>query len=130
MKDASGSHAVFTEQGSSASQMTAVKVLDVIARLPDWDGQAADAVSAFSQVKMEDAHKNIENSKNRSVQTFGFVCHNTNGLNHGPVWKIQSFLLNEICTVILCQDYCGKGNTRKFFWKTDGKKFQMGMLVR
>ena len=33
----------FTEQGSSVSQMTAAKVMDVIARLPDCDGQAADA---------------------------------------------------------------------------------------
>ena len=32
MKDDSGSHAVFTEQGSSASQMAAEKVMDVIAR--------------------------------------------------------------------------------------------------
>ena len=32
-KDDSGSYAVLTEQGSSASQMTAVKVMDVIARL-------------------------------------------------------------------------------------------------
>ena len=24
---------------------------------------------------------------NRSVQTFGFVYHDTNGQNHGPVWK-------------------------------------------
>ena len=42
----SGAYAVFTEQGSSASQMTAAKVMDVIARLPDCDGQAADAISA------------------------------------------------------------------------------------
>ena len=27
--------------------------------------------------------------QNRSVQTFGFVYHDTNGLKHGPVWKIQ-----------------------------------------
>ena len=26
---------------------------------------------------------------------------NTNGLNHGPAWKIESFLLNDSCTVIL-----------------------------
>ena len=39
--------------------------------------------------------------QNRSVQTFGFVYHDTNGLNHGPVRKTQSFLLNEICMVIL-----------------------------
>ena len=47
VKDDSGSYAVFTEQGSSASQMTAAKVLDVIARLPGCAGQSADAVSAF-----------------------------------------------------------------------------------
>ena len=38
---------------------------------------------------------------NRNVQTFGFVYHDTNGRNHGPVRKTQSFLLSEICTVIL-----------------------------
>ena len=41
----------FAEQGSSASQMTAARVMNVIARLPDCDGQAADAVSAYTQVK-------------------------------------------------------------------------------
>ena len=55
MKDDSGSYAGFTEQGSSASQMTAAKVMDIISRLPSCDGQAADAVSAKTQVKMEDA---------------------------------------------------------------------------
>ena len=54
VKDDSGAYAVFTEQGSSASQMTAAKVMDVIARLPHCDGQAADAVSAYTQVKLED----------------------------------------------------------------------------
>ena len=57
VKDDSGSYAVFTEQGSSASQMTAAKIMDIISRLPGFDGQAADAVSAYTQVNMEDAHK-------------------------------------------------------------------------
>ena len=57
VKDDSGSYAVFTEQGSSASQMTAAKIMDIISRLPDCDGQVADAVSAYTQVKMEDAPK-------------------------------------------------------------------------
>ena len=96
-KDDSGSYAVFTEQGSSASQMTAAKVMDIISRLPGFDGQAADAVSGYTQVKMEDAPKQT----NRNVQTFGFGYYDTNGLNHVPVWKIQPFLLSEICTVIL-----------------------------
>ena len=47
VKDNSGSYAVFTEQGSSASQMTAAKIMDIISRLPGCDGQAADAVSAY-----------------------------------------------------------------------------------
>ena len=63
VKDDSGSYAVFTEQGSSASQMTAAKIMDIISRLPGFDGQAADAVSAYPQVKMEDAHKLLKNSK-------------------------------------------------------------------
>ena len=57
VKDDSGSYAVFTEQGSSASQVTAAKVMDIISRLPGCAGQAADAVSAETQVKMEDAPK-------------------------------------------------------------------------
>ena len=57
VKDDSGSYAVFTEHGSSASQMTAAIVMDIISRLPGCAGQAADAVSACTQVKMVDAPK-------------------------------------------------------------------------
>ena len=38
-----------------ASQMTAAKVMDMTSRLPGCAGQAADAVSAYTQVKMADA---------------------------------------------------------------------------
>ena len=37
--------------------MTAAKIMDIISRLPGCDGQAADAESAYIQVKMEDAPK-------------------------------------------------------------------------
>ena len=63
VKDNSGSYAVFTEQGSSASQMTAAKIMDIISRLPGCDGQAADAVSAFSQVNGRCSQVIIKNSK-------------------------------------------------------------------
>ena len=63
VNDDSGSYAVFTEQGSSASQMTAAKIMDIISRLPGCAGQAADAVSAKTQVKMEDAPKLFKNSQ-------------------------------------------------------------------
>ena len=113
VKDDSGFYAFFTEQGSSASRMTAAKIMDIMSRLPGCAGQEADAVSAYIQVNMEDAPKLLKKFPNRNVQTFGFVYHDTNGQNHGPVWKIQSFLLNEICMVIFWQDCYGKGNLRK-----------------
>ena len=53
--DDSGSYAVFTEQGLSASQTTAAKVMDIISRLPGCSGQAPDAVSTNTQVEKEDA---------------------------------------------------------------------------
>ena len=84
--------------------MTAANIMDIMSRLPGCAGQAADAVSAYTQVKMEDASKLLKKFPNRNVQTFGFVYHDTNGQNHGPVWKTQSFLLSGICMVILWQD--------------------------
>ena len=126
VKDDSGSYAVFTEQRSSASQMTAAKVMDIISRLPGCDGQAADAVSAHIKVKMEDAHKLLKNTKIGMSRHMGFVFHDTNGQNHGPVWKTQSFFLNEICMVILWQDYYGKDNLRKSYENTVGRRFPIG----
>ena len=70
VKDDSGSYAVFTEQGSSASQMTAAKVMDIISRLPGCAGQAADAVSAYTQVRMEDAPSLLKNSDVRMSRCF------------------------------------------------------------
>ena len=129
VKDDSGSYAVFTEQGSSASQMIAARVVDIISRLPGCSGQESDVVSAYTQVKMEHAHKVIGNSKFRDVQTFGLVYHDTDGSSHGPIWKIQSFFSKGICTVILRQDDCGKGNLSKFYWSTVGKSFKKGRFI-
>ena len=43
--------------------MTVAKIMDIISRLAGCDGQAADAVSAYTEVKMEDAHKLLKNSQ-------------------------------------------------------------------
>ena len=58
--------------------MTAAKVMDVLARLPDCDGQAVDAVSAHTHVKLEDA-PDFSKLQSRNVQTYGYVYHDTNG---------------------------------------------------
>ena len=65
VKDDSGCFAVFAKQGSSASQMTAAKVMDIISRLPKCSGQTADAVSAYTQVKNGRCTKVIEKSQVR-----------------------------------------------------------------
>ena len=62
VKNDSGSYAVFTEQGSSASQMTAAKVMDIISGLP---GCAQHALSAYTQVKMEDSPSLFKKSEVR-----------------------------------------------------------------
>ena len=125
VKDDSGSHAEFAEQGSSASQMTAAKVMAVISSLPDCAGQAADAVSAYTQVKMT-AAPNWFKFQSQNIQIFGHVFHDTSGPNHGQTLKIIWFFVNEICMATHLQASCGKDNPRKFFWHWDGKKYPMG----
>ena len=116
VKDNSGSYAVFTEQGSSASQMTAAKIMDIISRLPAglrWtSSRRSIGLYPSENGRCSQIFKKFQN---RNVQTFGFVYHDTNVQNHGPVWKIQSFLLSGICTVIFQQDSYGKGNLRKSY---------------
>ena len=65
VKDDSGAYAVFTEPDSSASQMTAAKVMDVTATLIRCGGQAADAISAYTQAKNEDAPSLLKRSEVR-----------------------------------------------------------------
>ena len=101
VKDDSGSYAVFTEQGSFSisndSRQDHGYHLQIawlrwtssrrsINLYPEKNGRCSQIVKKKKQ--------------NRSVQTFGFVYHDTNGQNHGPVWKTQLFLLNGICKVI------------------------------
>ena len=93
VKDDSGAYAVFTEQGSSASQMTAAKVMDIISRLPGCSGQAADAVSAYTQVKVEDAAKKLKIPKSECPDIW-IRLPKTNGPNHGssmedPVFPLE-----------------------------------------
>ena len=61
--------------------------------------------------------------RSQNVQIFGYVYRNTNSPSYGPGWKIHSFLLSEICTVVLWQDDYGKGNLRTFYWNTVGRRF-------
>ena len=94
VKDNSGDYAVFTEQGSSASQMTAAKIMDVIASLPGCERQTADAVSAYTQVVLQNHSK----FQSQSVQMFGYVFHDTNGEKSWEKLRTPWYFLNKIYT--------------------------------
>ena len=104
VKDDSGSYAVFTEQGSSASQMTAPKIMGIISRLPGCNGQAADAVSDYTQVKMEDAHKLLKIPKTGCPDIWIRL----------PRQQMAKFMVQS-GTVILWQDHYGQGNLRRSY---------------
>ena len=92
MKDDSCSYASFTEQGSSASQITAAKVLDVIARLPGCAGASIDAVSANTQVKMEDAPTQLKLPKSECLGIWIRLLRYTWPRRLGRALKNQRFL--------------------------------------
>ena len=62
VEDDSGAFAVFTEQGSSASQTTAAKIMDVIAKFR--------AVSAYTSVEVEDAPKLLKIPKSECPEVW------------------------------------------------------------
>ena len=129
MRDDSGSYAVFAEQGSSASQMTAAKVMDVKARVPDCARQAADAVSAYTQVKMNDAPKLMKNFQVRISRYMVTSSTTQSCQNHGPAWKTQSFLLSEICMVTHLQASCGKDHLKSSIPMGMGRSTKLGMSI-
>ena len=54
------------------------KVMDVTSRLTGCAGQAADALSAYTQVKMEDAPTDVvKHFQSQNVQIFGYVSTTT-----------------------------------------------------
>ena len=121
MKDDACSCAVFTERSSSASQMTAEKVMNVTARLPHCDGQAADAVSAYTPR----CSKIKEASKVSVSQINGYVFHDTNGRNPGQTLKILWYLSNDIYIDTHWQDYSGKDNLREVLLDIGWEKYHL-----
>ena len=53
IKDESGFNAVFSEQGTSSSEISTAKFMDAIAKMPGNPGENSDAVGAYTQVEMK-----------------------------------------------------------------------------
>ena len=123
VKDDSGSYAAFTEQGSSASQMTAASVMDIISRLPGCAGQAADAVSAYTQVKngrCSQIIKQIPKSECPDIW-IRLPRHKWSKSWSSMEDSVVPFERNLFGHPLAGLSY-GKGNLRKFYWNTVGKE--------
>lgn len=57
MKDIDGHYVVFSEQGTSSSHMAATKFIDAIARMLGMDGEDSDAMSAYTQVELNNVSR-------------------------------------------------------------------------
>ena len=98
VKYGSGSYAVFTEQGASAPQMTAAKIMDVTARLPGCAGQTSICLYSGKNGK---CYKLTEHSQFGMSRYLDTSTTTQMAKNQGPVWETQSFLLSEICRTIM-----------------------------
>ena len=111
VKDEGGHRAVFAEQGASASRTWCA-------------GEACDAVSARTQVKMTDAARLLKLPGNECPEIWIWIpprqrskaWHNFDD----PVVPLE-----RICTVTLRQVLFGRGSSKKYCPKWDGwKKYQ------
>ena len=96
---------------------------------PDCQG-AQDKQLMQYLLKLRSKWKILQNYwkiQNRNVQTYGFVKHDTNGQNHGPVWKTQSFFLKgNLYGHPLAGLLWGQAIWEKSFENTVGRKFPIG----
>ena len=114
LRDDSGSCAVSTEQGSSASDMTAGK---------RWWMSLQDYLSVrdkqptryplHAQSKNGGRSNNCSKFQSQRVQIHGYALHDIN------------VLFNEMCTDIHLQASCGKDGSKKFWWDLNGKKYRI-----
>ena len=108
----------FTEQGSSASQMTAAKVMGVNARQPDCAGPAADAVSAYTRVKVKDASDFFRMPKSECPDIWIRLPRHK--------WP-KSWSNIEDLVVCLERNLCGHPPA-SLVWDWDEKKYQTGSV--
>ena len=123
-KDDSGACAVVTEQGSSASQMTAAKVMNVVARPQGCAGQAADALSANTQEKWRTPPRLLKIPKSECPD-FCIRLPRHKWPKSGRNIEYSVVPVDEICTVTHLQASCENDKLGTFYWDWDGNKDQI-----
>ena len=98
-----------------ARKSTAAKVMCVIARLPDCDGQAADAIPAYTQVKMEDAPSLLRTPKSECPDLWIRLPRHkwSNMVKH---WRSSGSSWTKTVRSPTRRPCCGKDILRTFWW--------------
>ena len=114
-KNDSGSCAVFAEQGSSASQMTAAKNHGHYIKTTGMRRTSSRcSILLYPESKWKMHRRLSENSRVRMSRYLDTSTETHMAKFMVQYGKTQLFFLNEICTVIFWPDNCRKGNLRKF----------------
>ena len=99
--------------------------MDVIVRLPESVGQAADAASAYTHVRIEHAPKKMKTSKSQCPDTWTRLPRH----KRPKSWsnnEDQSFLLRQICMVTHLLDQWEKGQFEKVLSGLGWRKYRVG----
>ena len=108
--------------------MTAAKVMDIISRLPGCSEKAADAVSAYTQVKMEDA-PSLLNFRSQNVQIFGYVYQSTNVQSMVQCGRPSRSSRKESVRSSLGRTFMGTAIGDSSIRIRLGKSFKLGMFI-
>ena len=124
MKDDEDYQAVFKEQGTSASQMTAVTFLDTIGRLPGMSGNVDDVVSANTHVLMSDAYPAFSIFSTKNVLRYGCVFRLEEVQDPATASKTSLCHCIVIYTAIRSQMFFGSEKYKKSSKNKDRKTFR------
>ena len=98
------------------------KVMDITSRLPGCARQAADAISAYTQVKNGRCSIVVRYSKIRMSRYLDTYTNAQMAKIMVQYGRPSRSSWAESVPVILWQDYYGKGNVRKSYWSMAGRK--------
>ena len=123
VKDDSGSYAVFKEQGSSASQITAAMFWTLS---PDYlDALNKQLTQYLHTPKLRwKTLQHYLSFPSQSLLIYGNAYHVTSEQRIGKISKNLLFFSNEIFMVTHLPTHCGKDNWKRVCLKTDRKKHQ------
>ena len=99
VRDESGCFAVFSEQGTSASHLSAAKFLDAIARMPGNDGQDSDAVGAYTQCELKGVETWVRLPRTQWPKHW-------HGKYHNPVVRLRVSLYGHPLAGLFWEQHC------------------------